>query len=127
MVSVKLVNHFDFNNLLFKHQYGFQKNKSTEHNLVQALNYIGQAFNENKYCIGVFFDLKKAFDVCSHEILLMKLERMGIRGTALEWFKSYLSERTQFVDINGNHSSEEKKNIHSPGQYPWSHPVFMLY
>ena len=77
MVSVKLVNHFDFNNLLFKHQYGSLKNKSTEHNLVQALNYIGQAFNENKYCIGVFFDLKKAFDMCSHEILLMKLERMG--------------------------------------------------
>jgi len=111
MVSVKLVNHLDFNKLLYKHQYGFQKNKSTEHNLVQALNYIGQAFNDNKYCIGVFFDLKKAFDVCSHEILLMKLERMGIRGTALEWFKSYLSERTQFVDINGNHSSEKKIKI----------------
>jgi len=110
-VSVKLVNHLDFNNLLYKHQYGFQRNKSTEHNLIQALNYIGQAFNENKYCIGVFFDLKKAFDVCSHEILLMKLERMGIRGTALEWFKSYLSDRTQFVDINGNHSSEKKIKI----------------
>jgi len=38
----------------------------------------------------------------------MKLERMGIRGTALEWFKSYWSEITQFVDINGNHSSEKK-------------------
>jgi hypothetical protein len=48
MVSVKLVNHLDFNKLLYKHQYGFQKNKSTEHNLVQALNYIGQAFNDNK-------------------------------------------------------------------------------
>jgi len=111
MVSVKLVNHLDFNKILYKHQYGFQRGKSTEHNLIHALNYIGQAFNENKFCIGVFFDLKKAFDVCSHEILLMKLSKMGVRGTALEWFKSYLSERTQFVDINGSHSSEKKIKI----------------
>jgi len=61
--------------------------------------------------VGFFFDLKKAFDVCSHEILLMKLERMGIRGTALEWFRSYLSNRTQFVDINGTHSRERKIKI----------------
>jgi hypothetical protein len=58
--------------------------------------------NENKYTIGVFFDLKKAFYVCSHDILLMKLNKMGITGTALNWFKSYLSDRTQVVDINGN-------------------------
>ncbi len=56
--------------------------------------------NNDKYCVGVFFDLKKAFDICSHEILLMKLSRMGIRGTALDWFRSYLSERKQVVDIN---------------------------
>jgi len=41
----------------------------------------------------------------------MKLERMGIRGAALDWFKSYLSDRTQFVDINGNHSSERSIKI----------------
>jgi hypothetical protein len=111
MVSVKLVNHLDLNKILYKHQYGFQRGKSTEHNLIHALNFIGQAFNENKFCIGVFFDLKKAFDVCSHEILLMKLSRMGVRGAALEWFKSYLSNRTQFVDINGAHSTEKKIKI----------------
>jgi hypothetical protein len=55
--------------------------------------------NENKYSVGVFFDLKKAFDVCSHDILLMKLSRMGITGAALNWFKSYLSERSQCVLI----------------------------
>jgi len=107
IVSVQLVNHLERNDLLYEHQYGFQRGKSTEHNLVQAFNYIGNAINENKYCIGVFFDLKKAFDVCSLEILLMKLEKMGIRGTALKWFKSYLNKRTQFVDINGNFSSEK--------------------
>jgi hypothetical protein len=41
----------------------------------------------------------------------MKLERMGVVGTALEWFKSYLNNRTQFVDINGTHSRERKIKI----------------
>ena len=64
--------------------------------------------NENNYCIGEFFDLKKAFDVCSHDILLMKLNKMGVNGVALEWFRSYLSDRQQCVDINGNLSDAGK-------------------
>ena len=58
--------------------------------------------NENNYCIGVFLDLKKAFDVCSHEILLKKLKKMGITGNSFKWFESYLSGRSQSVDISGN-------------------------
>jgi len=111
MVSVQLVNHLDRNKILYKHQYGFQRNKSTEHSIIHALNYISQAMNDNKYTVGVFFDLKKAFDVCSHDILLMKLSKMGIVGNALEWFKSYLSDRSQVVDINGHHSRPRKIKI----------------
>jgi hypothetical protein len=107
IVSTQLVNHLDRNDILHEHQYGFQRGKSTEHNLIHALNFIGNSINENKYCLGVFFDLKKAFDVCSKDILLMKLEKIGIRGVALDWFKSYLSERTQYVDINNSTSSEK--------------------
>jgi len=106
IVSNQLVNHLDRNNILYEHQYGFQKNKSTEHNLVQALNFISKSLNENKFCIGVFFDLRKAFDVCSYEVSIMKLAKIGIHGVELEWFKSYLSARKQFVDINGSCSSE---------------------
>jgi hypothetical protein len=56
------------------------------------------------YCIGLFLDLRKAFDVCSHKILLGKLGNFGIGGVAKEWFSSYLKNRSQMVDIDGNMS-----------------------
>jgi hypothetical protein len=93
MVSVQLVNHLERNNILYKHQYGFQRHKSTEHSIIHAINYINKSMNDNKYCVGVFFDLKKAFDVCSHKILLMKLSKMGITGLPLNGFVAiYLTE-----------------------------------
>jgi hypothetical protein len=104
IVSKKLIDHLLTNDLLYTHQYGFLPGRSTEHNLLQITNYISQALNEGNYCVGVFLDLKKAFDVCSHDILLKKLKKMGIRGVAYNWFKNYLSGRSQFVDINGNKS-----------------------
>ncbi len=68
---------------------------------MQILNYITTALNDGMFCIGVFLDLRKAFDVCSHSILLEKLKKMGIQDIAHSWFKNYLSGRSQRVDING--------------------------
>ena len=78
IVAEKLIAHLLDNDLIYVHQYGFLPNRSTEHNLLQIINYISNALNEGDFCIGVFLDLKKAFDVCSHEILLKKLLKMGI-------------------------------------------------
>ena len=111
MVATQLINHLEINNLLYKHQYGLRRGKSTEHSLLHITNTIGTALNEGKFCIGLFLDLRKAFDVCSHEILLMKLEKLGVTGTALKWFKSYLYNRSQQVDINGNISTPQFINI----------------
>ena len=54
----------------------------------------------------VFLDLKKGFDTVDHSILLSKLERCGVRGTALQWFQSYLYERKQICRINNTVSGE---------------------
>jgi hypothetical protein len=101
-VASRLVNHLVSNDLLYEHQYGFLKGRSTEQNLLHLVNTVGQAINEDKYCIGIFLDIKKAFDVVSHDILLKKLEKLGITGISKKWFESYLADRKQRVDIQGN-------------------------
>ena len=105
IMSEKLIFHLLSNDLLYNHQYGFLPSRSAEHNLLQIVNYVSNALNDNMYCMGIFLDLKKAFDVCSHKILLKKLLKMGITGLAYQWFKSYLKNRTQCVDIGGHFSS----------------------
>jgi hypothetical protein len=60
IVCTKLVHHLESTNLMYKHQYRFLKGKSTEHALIQIMNTVGQALNENKYCVGIFLNLKKS-------------------------------------------------------------------
>jgi hypothetical protein len=105
-VANKLTSHLTDNNLLYEHQYGFQKGKSTVHNLLVLTNFVAKEINDKKFVAGLFLDLKKAFDVVNHSILLKKLKKFGIKGKTWEWFRSYLSNRSQKVEINGVLSEE---------------------
>lgn len=69
---------------------------------------ITTAIEQKKYAMGIFLDLKKAFDTVDHNILIMKLHKYGIRGTALAWLNSYLHNRQQYVELQ-NHISKSKK------------------
>ena len=81
-------------------QFGFRSGHSTEHALTFLSDHISKNLDDSKYTCGVLLDLSKAFDTVNHEILLQKLKRYGIRGTALNWIENYLSERYQFIDAN---------------------------
>ena len=93
----RVYNHLDSKGLLYEKQFGFQRNNSTEHAILQLTRDITSSFEKGEYTLGVFIDLSKAFDTADHQILIKKLQYYGIDDTALEWFKSYLSNRKQYI------------------------------
>ena len=101
----KIYKFFSDNNLIYSLQFGFRQKYSTIHALISLTESIGKNLDEGNIGCGIFVDLQKAFDTVEHDILLSKLEHYGIRGLANEWFKSYLSNRKQYVSINGYHSN----------------------
>ena len=66
---------------------------------------ISTSIEQNDYTLGIFLDLAKAFDTVNHTILQEKLTFYGYRGTAHIWLKNYLTNRHQFVSINGSNSN----------------------
>ena len=68
-------------------------------------NQISSAIDDGDYAVGVFIDLSKAFDTLNYEISLAKQHFYGMRDMALNWFKSYLQNRKQYVYFNGASSA----------------------
>ena len=100
ILHVRLTKYIDDFNLLYKFQFGFRKNHSTELALIEMVDQIRKSMDNGNITCGVFVDLSKAFDTVNHDILIGKLEHYGIRGTALELFKSYLQNRKQYTSLN---------------------------
>ena len=113
--------------LLSNNQYGFRTNRSTSMAVVELVENISKAIDNNKYTVGVFIDLKKAFDTIDHETLFKKMQRYGIRGLALSWLKSYLHERTQFVSLDGVESQTQDITFGVPQGSVLGPKLFILY
>jgi hypothetical protein len=107
IICMQMYDYVEENTILTTQQYGFRRNRSTEQALLKIKEKILSCFEKSEYIVGIFFDIRKAFDSLCHEILLMKLEQYGIRGTALQLIKNYLTSRTQYVHINEHVSTLE--------------------
>ena len=82
-----VVEFMNINNIIYKYQFGFRQRHSTQQAIITLLNKITSSINSGDLMIGVFLDLKKAFDTVTHSILIREMYAYGIRGNILKWFK----------------------------------------
>ena len=104
LVHERLYCFLEMHECIYELQFGFRTKHSTNHALISLTEMVRNALDNSNFACGIFVDFQKAFDTVDHDILLQKLEHYGIRGLANNWFKSYLSNRKQYVSINGFHS-----------------------
>jgi len=102
-------------NIITKVQNGFREQKSTTTAIQSFIERIQEAQDNGLQAIGIFFDLMKVYDILNHRVLLDKLYSYGVRGNVNSWFKSYLTDQKQFVEINqsGHINSKQHKYISS--------------
>jgi len=124
-VHKQLYSYLESRNILNDNQFGFRYGRSTCQAVLRHTEYIYEGLNAGDIVFAMYLDFKKAFDSVDHGILLRKLYHYGVRGAANDWFKSYLTNRRQFVSINGVFSS--LKNIsHSVPQGSNLGPLLFL-
>ena len=79
------------NDILYKKQFGFQQNHSTEHAILQLIDQVNDSFERNQFTLSIFIDFSKVFDTVDNKILISKLKNYGVTGNNLKWFESYLN------------------------------------
>ena len=101
----RVYNFIEKSKSMYSLQFGFRNKHSTNHALISIVDQINEALDKNKVACSVFVDFQKAFDTVNHEILINKLSHYGINDNINRWFRSYLTDRKQFVSILGFNSS----------------------
>jgi len=111
---IRLITHITSNNIFTNSQFDFRKKWSTDKAAYKLINDILIALNNKRIVGGIFFDLEKAFDCVTHDILLAKMEYYGIRGVIYTLIKYYLQNRYQSVKFNNKFSKWDKINMRVP-------------
>ena len=115
------------NNNIYNLKFAFRQQHSTPHALINKTENVRKAPDDENIGCRIFIDLEKAFDTVDHQIMLAKLNHYGIRGISNDWFKSYLSNRNQYVSINGFDSGLTTINCGVPQGSVLGPLLFLLY
>ena len=127
IVYTRLLNYLTKFNILCDNQFGFRKNHSTFMAVLELVDNLSNSMDRKEFSVGVFIDLSKAFDTVNHKILLEKLLHYGIRGTPLNWFSDYLSNRKQFVKFNDTLSEQKTISCGVPQGSILGPLLFLIY
>ena len=122
-----LLNLFNDYIVLICSQFGLRKFHSSYMALMVMMNELTNALDNGDNVIGIFLDFSKAFDTVNHSVLLDNLYHYGIRDNALEWFRSYLTGRKQFVTYNGISSGQKTVKCGFPQGTILGPLLFLLY
>ena len=98
-IAIQIQDHMETHDLFDAYQSAYRPHHSCETAIVRIQDDILKSLDSRKYVILVLLDLSSAFDSVDHDILMNKLYKIGVRGRAYNWVKSYLSSRTQAVEI----------------------------
>ena len=109
-----IMKHLDKHQILTDYQHGFRASRFCESQLLITINDIERSMNAGEQMDAILLDFRKAFDKVPHQRLLLKLRHYGIRGNLLDWIEDFLSERTQRVLVEGQHSSSAKVTSEVP-------------
>ena len=104
MIHSELTSILESHNLISVCQFGFRKNHSTAHFLLEAAHDWARALECRDDCHCLCLDFAKAFDSVPHHRLLLKLQTLGVSGQLLQWIHCFLTTRSQRVIVNGHYS-----------------------
>ena len=127
IMQARLLDHLKSERILFDSQYGFRAGHSCEHAILEAQHHIQKALERKQVTALLLLDYSKAFDMVDSTILLRKLEHYGVRGIALSWFRSYLTDREQYVNVNNCNSTLYKLKYGVPQGSILGPILFIIY